>query len=249
VQRRSGCALAAHAETVARIADVEAQRNAEDDYQTAMFRLHGAGEEVVKTVAEVSAWALDGAASLAVGRVLYDGDVLRAGGSDLLVALRPGHSPSDTLYVSDRGWALLGDHLLGSGPSPVLADRPAQCGDPAQRPHVILTYREGLRRTAELGLGRGLAGHGRVIEDPAGLVAERLAALERRARKLRDRMPRGPVGAWALTTPRPARGGLRHPISSSYLALSEVLGLLDLLLDCGLVTERRDEAGVVYERT
>ena len=45
--------------------------------------------------------------------MLAEGDEIRAGGRDLRVVARPGHSTTDTLFVDDRaGLALVGDHLL-----------------------------------------------------------------------------------------------------------------------------------------
>ena len=60
-----------------------------------------------------------------VGRVLADGDELRAGGRTWRVRERPGHSPTDTVLAGD-GVLLAGDHLLekiSSNPIAPRADR------------------------------------------------------------------------------------------------------------------------------
>ena len=45
---------------------------------------------------------------------LPDGGVIRAGGRDLRVVARPGHSTTDALFVDERERiAFVGDHLLG----------------------------------------------------------------------------------------------------------------------------------------
>jgi len=248
--------VAAHAETAARLAGVAAWRALEDAYEIAMLRLHGAGEEIVRSVSDASAWAQAGLASVAVDRVLHDGDRLRAGGHDLAVVLRPGHSPSDTLFVSDRGWALLGDHLLASSAAAVIAHLPTGRAEPADRPRAMLRYRDGLKRTADMGLAVGLPGHGPKFSDPRRLVEQRVTEHDRWAQRLLDRMPGAPVSAWTLTTgagPRPRVNDrsdartLRHPMAEPYVALSSVLALLDLLVERGLVEEQRND-GLFYRR-
>lgn len=257
VQRASGCVVAAHAETAARLTGVSTWRGLEDAYEVAMLRLHGAGEEIVRSVSDASAWAQAGLASVVVDRVLHDGDRLRAGGHDLAVVLRPGHSPSDTLFVSDRGWALLGDHLLASSAAAVIAHLPTGRPDPADRPRAILRYRDGLTRTGDMGLALGLPGHGPRFSDPRRLVEKRLTEHGRWAQRLLDRMPGGPVSAWTLTTGsgfrprvniRSDARTLRHPMAEPYVALSSVLALLDLLVERGLVGEQRNDDRLFYGR-
>ncbi len=44
---------------------------------------------------------------------LSDGDLIRAGGRDLRILARPGHSTTDTLLVDEHSsTAFVGDHLL-----------------------------------------------------------------------------------------------------------------------------------------
>ncbi|MCW3001060.1 MAG: fold metallo-hydrolase, partial [Conexibacter sp.] len=163
VRERSGCQVAAHVATAERLADVPCHRAVEDVWQVALLRLHGAGEETTATVAEVTAKAAGWQASVLVDRVLEDADVLRAGDHELEVLLRPGHSPTDTLFVARAGWALLGDHLLAPSASAVLAERPRGVDDPRLRLRALPRYREGLRKTAAQGLSEGFAGHGAAI--------------------------------------------------------------------------------------
>lgn len=257
VRSRSGCVVAASAETAARVGDVEAQVALEDAYAVALLALHGAGEPAAAAVAEASDWGRTGALSVAVDRILSEGERLRAGGRDLTVVLRPGHSPSDTVFVGEDGWALLGDHLLASSGSTVLAHRPLEGGDPADRPRAIIGYREGLRQTASLGLARGFAGHGSEIEDPAALVRERLSEHDRRAERALRALGEVPASAWALACElwpafarddTPDDGRMRHPVARPWIALSDVLGLLDMLAEEGLVRELRDGGLIVYER-
>ncbi|MCW2984336.1 MAG: beta-lactamase domain protein [Conexibacter sp.] len=252
IQARSGCRIAAHAATAARLADVVATRALDDAWQVAMLHLHGAGEAETGEVGAAAADAASWQVSLTVDDVLADGDIVRAGGHSLEVTLRPGHCSTDTLFVAaDDGWAMLGDHLLAFAPSPVIIDPGGAPPDPRRRPRSLATYRAGLARTAASGLRTGFTGHGPVVDDPAALARVRLADQDRRAQRLLEIMPKGGATAWALAQasrrPRDATGE-RHPMSFAYLMLCEALGLLDLLADRGEVRERAECEVVLFER-
>jgi len=259
VSERAGCLVAGSAETAARVADVDALIRREDAYAEALLRLHGAGEEVVATVARASAWSRDGAESVAVDRILGDGECVRAGDGELTVALRPGHSTSDTVFVSDDGWALVGDHLLASSGSTVLAHRPLADADPARRPRAMPAYRDGLRATAAAGLARAHPGHGPAIADPGALARDRLGEQDRRAQRALEALRRSrPADAWTLARelwpafarpdgPGDDAGRVRHPVARPWIALSDVLGLLDMLVEDGRARERADDGRILFE--
>ena len=77
--------------------------------------------------------------------MLSDGDVIRAGGRDLRVVARPGHSTTDTLFVDDaERIAFVGDHLLASISSNTEV-YPAVEPD-GTRPRARVEYLESLRR-------------------------------------------------------------------------------------------------------
>ena len=77
---------------------------------------------------------------------LADGDVVEAGGRRLRAALRPGHSPTDTLFVDDAtGTALAGDHLIAHISSNPLVHRPptrpGRSGQPVLVPRLPISTR------------------------------------------------------------------------------------------------------------
>jgi glyoxylase-like metal-dependent hydrolase (beta-lactamase superfamily II) len=85
---------------------------------------------------------------------LPDGATIRAGGRDLRVVARPGHSTTDALLVDEReGIAFVGDHLL-AGISSNTEVYPAMEPD-GTRPRARVEYLESLRQTAAVPPSRG----------------------------------------------------------------------------------------------
>ncbi|MDO9354099.1 MAG: MBL fold metallo-hydrolase, partial [Solirubrobacteraceae bacterium] len=176
---------------------------------------------------------------------LSEGDVIRAGGRDLTVLHRPGHSLSDIVLV-DRadGTAIVGDHLLaGMSPNPILAP-PHEVKFPdarTERVRSLLLYLDSVRKTAEDGLQLVLPGHGPSIGPPADLITERLAFHERRAQKIAGMLGDEPRTVFELAS----RLWKDVPIRQPQLTHSEVIGHLDLLAERGETTDVPLEDGIV----
>jgi glyoxylase-like metal-dependent hydrolase (beta-lactamase superfamily II) len=159
-------------------------------------------------------------------RELHEGDVVRAGGLDLAVLHRPGHSPTDTLFVDgDRAVALVGDHLFRAAPlTPVLGSMLA----PEARPAA--TYLQALDETTERRAFLTLPGHGPAVPDPGALVTDRRGALDRRTGRVLQALGEEPVSTWDLGVqvwrgvPSAAHGLTR---------LAALLASLELLEDVG----------------
>ena len=112
---------------------------------------------------------------------LADGDRIRAGGRDLTVVARPGHSTTDALFVDQGdGIAFVGDHLL-AGVSSNTEIYPAAEPD-GTRPRARIEYLASLRRTAAMPLDRLLTGHGEPVTEHARLIRRRFGEHERRVR-------------------------------------------------------------------
>jgi glyoxylase-like metal-dependent hydrolase (beta-lactamase superfamily II) len=248
VRARAGCPVVAHSIVAGLLRDLPATRAAQDAWAAALLHLHGAPPDVVETVAAVSSGAEGLSESVHVGRELADGDTVRAGGRDLRVLLRPGHSVGDTLFVDRDGWAIVGDHLLSIGPSVAVAERPPGDADPRRRPQALVGYRRSLAATAALGLARALAGHGAPVDDPASAIAARVGVQERRAARLLRELEGGPRTAWELVeTIRGGRvlGGVGHPISEAFVVFSDIVAHLDLLTAEGRAEEVERGDGTV----
>ena len=170
---------------------------------------------------------------------LRHGDRIRAGGRDLHVLARPGHSTTDTLFVDDAdGIAFVGDHLLArisSNTEIYPADEPD-----GTRPRARVEYLRNLRRTARLPVQRLLTGHGQPVTDHAQLVEARLDEHRRRCRRIAAILADGPRTAFAIAAGLWSETTLAE---QPLFVVWEVLGHLDLLIDAGVVAERIGDDG------
>ena len=246
VRERSGCAVAAHELLAPRLADLAAAQKAEDDYVDATMRLHGIDDGLRRTMRAGYRSRRALVAPVEVDVALRDGATLHAGGRELRVAFRPGHSPSDVVLVDeDDGRAFAGDHLLASVSSNPYLHRPlAGSDDPRQRSSPVLAYLDSLVRTARDELEVIHMGHGPDVHDHAALITERLDLHRRRAAQ---------VGAQLRAGPRTAAAIARElwpdvHVSQTYFALSEALGALDLLARDGRVWPEESGGVVSWSR-
>jgi glyoxylase-like metal-dependent hydrolase (beta-lactamase superfamily II) len=195
------------------------------------MRLHGAPEDVIATIRSVSEAARPLWESIEIDVPLADGDLL----GELRVHMRPGHSPTDTIFVHEReGWALVADHLLAHTSPTAIAHRPIAAA-PASRPPALLDYLASLERTARLGLGTAYPGHGPVVTEPAAVVPRRIDNHLARARGVLAQLREGSRTAWDVVEALYGGAGAveGHPLAEAYLYLSDVLGHLDLLVADG----------------
>ncbi len=91
-----------------------------------------------------------------------------------------------------------------------------------------------MRATRELPLELVLPGHGEPVTDHVGLIDERLQMHQRRARNCLKILASGPLTAYELAS----RMWGSVAVTQAYLAISEVLGHMDLLVAAGQVRER-----------
>ena len=245
VVQRSGAELAAPAALVGYLADLDAAMEADDEFAAAVMGLHGVPDDTIAVLREVVHAFRSFAEPAAVGRGLREGDVVELGGRRLHVHERPGHSPSDTIFVDpDARVAFVGDHLLAEiSSNPVLHRLPDGPADPRQRPQALVRYLESLERTAALELELLLPGHGPPIRDHRTLIAERLAFHRERKELMHGILLRsGPMTAHALA--HEVWGDIA--LQQAYLTLSEAIGHLDLLVAEGRARETERDRVVEF---
>ncbi len=156
----------------------------------------------------------------------------------------PGHALGHTGFLEESSRTLIGgDHLLEKvTPNPIM--EPVRPGHEAAVPHdpiralTLGQFLTALDQAAEMDLARVLPGHGPVIEDHRAVVANYKAKHERRLGSLQQRLGEGRK-AWDLT--REVYPRVRE--FDIFLALSEVLAHLDLLVVRGRVRFEQDETG------
>lgn len=245
--RRSGCAVAGHALLVGYVADVQAAMIAEEAWEERLLRLHGTEpgrcEEFLAIMRDRRRYGGEGAT---VDRPLADGDVVEAGGSRLRAELRPGHSPTDTIFRDEaNGCAIVGDHLIAHISSNPLVHRPPTGPeDPASRVSSLVSYLDSLALTATEDIAVLHTGHGVDITDHKPLIAERVRLHDKRADQVHAQLDAGPRSASELSIAL----WPDVPANQTFLTLCEVLGALDLLERDGRARAELRGETLVYER-
>jgi len=247
IARRSGAEVCALDLLAPLIEDFGAEAERDDELAEALMLRHGITRDVVTALRAVSRSFRGWGGSTTVTRRLADGEALEFAGRTLEAIHRPGHSPSDTIFV-DRGTGtvLAGDHLLAHISSNPLISRQlgGKSGEPADgRPRALLTYLASMRETREMDLDRVLPGHGEPFGDHAALIDERFAMHERRARKIHGLLAEKPMTAHEIA--QSLWGNVA--VTQAYLTLSEVLGHVDLLLERDQVVEHETGGVIRFE--
>jgi glyoxylase-like metal-dependent hydrolase (beta-lactamase superfamily II) len=239
IQRRSGARIAV-LEVTAGYMERYAERTAmERRFSRALMAHHGVPAAVIADTDGFWEYVVNSSERFDADVRLRHGDRVRAGGRDLRVLARPGHSTSDTLFVDDADHlAFVGDHLLArisSNTEIYPADEPD-----GTRPRARIDYLGSLRRTATMPLKRLLTGHGRPVTAHRQLVAARLEEHQRRCRRIAAILADGPCTAFAIAAGLWSQATLAE---QPLFVVWEVLGHLDLLIDAGMAAERLGEDG------
>ena len=164
-------------------------------------------------------------------RLLRAGD--RVGGWE--VVAMPGHADGHICLLRESV-LVAGDHLLAK-------ITPAVGLYPESRPDPLGDYLESLERTAALGLGLVLPGHGEPIDDPAGRARE---IVEHHRRRLDDTA--------AALGPEPKTGyevslvvfGRELSPTTRRFAVAETLSHLERLVREGRARRREDGRTITY---
>jgi glyoxylase-like metal-dependent hydrolase (beta-lactamase superfamily II) len=242
VRERAGCGVAALRPLAELLGAYEEAMEADDRYQARLMRRHGVPEETASTLRAVSRAFRRFGHGVTVDEPLEDGGEVRLAERRLVAHARPGHSPTDTLFVDpERRLALAGDHLLARVSSnPVIH---SQWGEEPRR-SALVAYLDALERTAAMDLVATLPGHGPVIADHRSLIADRGDHHRRRAEE---------IAALIDERPRTAHGIARAiwgdiALRQAFLTLCEVLGHTDLLESWGRIASHDEGEVVVFER-
>jgi glyoxylase-like metal-dependent hydrolase (beta-lactamase superfamily II) len=162
---------------------------------------------------------------------LDGGETLEFDGFELRVLHLPGHTAGHVcLFDAASGVLFSGDTLLlHITPNPLLEPDPA---DPSERRRSLLEYAATLDRLASMSLERVFPGHGPPIEDPHALIEAMRAHHRERAADLESRLTPEGATAWELANQLfPSLAGF-----DNFLAVSEVVGHMDLLVEEGRAT-------------
>jgi glyoxylase-like metal-dependent hydrolase (beta-lactamase superfamily II) len=233
IHRRVGAAIAAVGPVADAVADPVALLHGEIAWGERHVARHGAPDGLLDA-ARQGVPLVEGLPVARSTERLEEGDVVRAGDLDLTVRRRPGHSPTDTLFVHEapeggRPLAFAGDHVFRGAPlTPVLGSMLGAEDRPAAR------YLAALEETAAIDGLLALPGHGPALPDVAGVVRDRRGALDRRTGRVHGALTREPRPAWDLGV-EVWRGvpSVRHGLTR----LAALLASLELLQDAGEAEE------------
>ena len=246
--RRSGAEVAALDKLAPFLAGYGHETDLEDRFAEQLMLRHGIPQEVVTALRAVSAGFRAWGASVEVTRPLQDGGELQLRDRKLRVLHRPGHSPSDTVFLDeDRSILLAADHLIAHISSNPLLARPLGVSGnyDGPRPQALITYMDSLEQTRAMDLELVLPGHGQPIIDHASLIDKRFRMHDRRAEKIHGLIATEPRTAHEIAVE--LWGNVA--VTQAYLTLSEVLGHVDLLLADGRVIERESGGVVTFTAT
>jgi glyoxylase-like metal-dependent hydrolase (beta-lactamase superfamily II) len=244
--RRSGAEVAALDQLAPFLASYSEQTDLDDRFAQSTMLRHGIPPEIVTALRAVSASFRAWGSAVEVTRPLADGSELKLRDRTLRVLHRPGHSPSDTIFLDEsRAILLAADHLIAHISSNPLIARPLGAGSEyaGPRPHALITYIASLKKTRAMDVSLVLPGHGRPISDHVSLIDERFRLHRRRAEKIRRLIASQPRTAHEIA--QELWGNVA--VTQAYLTLSEVLGHVDLLLEDGAVVEREQDGVVRFQ--
>ncbi len=242
VAEHSGAKVAAIGVAAERLANFDADAEAEDRFAVELMLRNGIPEEVTAALRSVSRSFRGWGSRVEVTRPLADGEAMRFGDRTLEVLHRPGHSPSDTVFWDqERRILIAADHLLPHISSNPLISRPLDGSE--RRTQALVTYIESMRKTREMPAEIVLPGHGDPVVDHVALIDERLAKHDRRKEKIYKLIAEQPRTGYELA--QAIWGNVA--VTQAFLTLSEVIGHTDLLVNEGRVREADDGTVVRYE--
>lgn len=170
-----------------------------------------------------------------------EGDTI-PGLPDWKVIETKGHAQSHISLLREKDGVLLaGDHLIKHISSNALLEPPLQPGE--ERVKSLLQYRETLKRCADMQLKLALSGHGEPIDQVGALVGHRLYRMEDRASRIKVMVKRQAKTCFQIVQ-EIFPGSWEEELM---LAVSEVLGHLDLLEERGQIQAREENGVLLYK--
>lgn len=224
----AGVGHASHVETVARHLGGRALAR--------VLITHGHGDHASGAPAIRSRWPAVDVRKFVTGgeadwRPLADGDRLLAGDGELSVVHTPGHAPDHVCFWDEADRTLFGGDMVLQGTTVMI---------PAGRGGSMRAYLASLGRLAQLAPRRVYPGHGPIIHQPAGLIAEYVRHREMRETQVRACLADGVVDLdeiVALVYP-----GL--PPAVQVAAKQTIQAHVDKLADEGRVPKRSSSSSV-----
>jgi len=163
--------------------------------------------------------------------LLHDGEALELDDFSLQCLFSPGHSQDHACFVdSERRFVFSGDHLLaGITPNPLIHFDPE---NGMARSHSLLNYLDSLTKLENVKASAAYGGHGADIDDPQALIEKNRHLVEVRCKSFLTLIRNN--NEMSIYEMALRHFGRLHPVEV-FLAVSETIAYLDLLVQRGLV--------------
>jgi len=232
VSEGSGATVIAHVDAAERLAaGLKLQRAGESETLDGLFTRAGVPAGYAASLFRLWAAADTLADPIKVDQTVADGDTVEGGGVTWRVISTPGHSPGAVCFHDEAGQRLIaGDHLLpGISSNAIMefASGASADGRVLVRQKSLLIYIASLRKVEGLDVAEVLPGHGEPFTGHRTLIAGRMRHYESRKRAIAAILgDLGPSPAFRVAA---ALFPEQTEPMGQFLALSEVIGHLDLL--------------------
>ena len=240
---RSGAEIWTHPYNFPWLADYAAEQERARPFYESLWQAGAVPPDIVAAIETASASIPKWVDPTPANQAIDEGDTVELGGQHWQVFHTPGHAGGlICLWEPDSRTLLSNDHLIRDiSSNPVLEAPPILA---APRPRRLVEYLHHLRRMAALDPALALAGHGEPVTAAAALVRQRQMLHQRRA----DRILAGLDGTQTLWEMTRRMFPYVHRGMDYFLALSEMLGHLDLLVEQGRATQSQASGRLSWSR-
>lgn len=212
-------------------------------FYTELLGMSGVPDDVCQRVQSARRSIGDYAETVPVAGDVMDGDTVMLAGREWQVLHTPGHSAGLVCLYEPRSHVLLSDdHLLRDISSNPVAEPPPP--GRTRRYQSLVEYLGQLRRVAALDVSVAWPGHGDPIHNVSELVRQRVEFHARRAGRILELFDGHELTAFQIMR---SLFPVLDPIGF-FLAISEVMGHLELLESEGRVRSIRRDSVVMWQK-
>lgn len=240
IVERSGAVVLAHPYNIPYLANYEAERLRHLPFYDQIWTEGGVPQAIIAEMEKSGSGMAQWHEPVAITCAVDEGGTITMDGAEWRVYHTPGHSGGLICLLNPQTRELLSnDHLLLDITSNPVMEPPPLGGAAGPRPKRLVEYIHHMQRMADLNPVIAYTGHGDPIRDVPGLVQKRIAFHRRRAEKIYAALDGQALTLWELVQPifPKLTRGLDY-----FLAHSEIMGHLDILVDEGKVEAVRDGA-------
>jgi glyoxylase-like metal-dependent hydrolase (beta-lactamase superfamily II) len=238
IVQRSGASVITHPYNIPYLEDYEAERVRQLPFYAEIWSQAGTPSDIVESMRRSGEGMSRWLEPVTATHTIDEGDKVNMGGVEWTVYHTPGHAGGLVCFHNPITNELIAnDHLLRDISSNPILEPPPTGGVANPRPKRLVEYIVHMQRMAALNPAIAYPGHGEPVDDVPALVRKRLAFHRRRADRIFAALAERPLTLWELTAPMFPK--LTRGIDF-FLAHSEVLGHIDILVDEGKVVAVED---------